>query len=228
MRQKEARMTDQPPELSAIVERLERLEKQNRRLKRGGLAGLVLLASTLLAGFTVQRPAKPAAVTETLEAQRFVLKNARGETRAQLACDKDNPHLALFDTAGHVAAQLSASPVGPSLTLYDAKGQQRASLGLLFDTSSLMLFNAEGEHRAQLSLMGDQPFLDLIDGTRDKRIRLGVDPDGPSLQISDAAGFMAIVGTIGLETTKTGEAHRTSAASVVLFDKDGKVTWRAP
>jgi hypothetical protein len=32
----------------------------------------------------------------------------------------------------------------------------------------------------------------------------------------------------GTDAPGTGESHKTSAASLVMFDKDGKIIWRAP
>ena len=43
------------------------------------------------------------------------------------------------------------------------------------------------------------------------------------MSLTDREGFQTIVGSNRLETTRTGETHKTSAASVVLFDKDKKV-----
>ncbi len=40
--------------------------------------------------------------------------------------------------------------------------------------------------------------------------------------------FQTIIGNIDLVTPHTGETSRTSAASVVLFDKDTDVLWKAP
>jgi len=38
---------------------------------------------------------------------------------------------------------------------------------------------------------------------------------------------MAVVGRDGLETVRTGETHKTSSPSVMLFDKDGMMIWSA-
>jgi hypothetical protein len=61
-----------------------------------------------------------------------------------------------------------------------------------------------------------------------ERVSLTLVDSQPSVQVSDAAGFKAVVGNVGLETPATGGSRRTSAASVVLFGKDGTVIWRAP
>ena len=52
--------------------------------------------------------------------------------------------------------------------------------------------------------------------------------DGPSLTLSDAQGFRAIIGSASLNTPTTGASTKTSAASVILFDKEGKSVWSAP
>jgi hypothetical protein len=48
------------------------------------------------------------------------------------------------------------------------------------------------------------------------------------MQVDDAEGFAATLGATDLVTPRTGEKHKTSAASLVLFDKDKNVIWKAP
>jgi len=67
-------MSEHAPELSTIVYRLERaVEKENRMLKRVGLGALVLAGAMLLMG--------QARSSRTVEAERFVLKDASGRVR---------------------------------------------------------------------------------------------------------------------------------------------------
>jgi hypothetical protein len=49
-----------------------------------------------------------------------------------------------------------------------------------------------------------------------------------SLFISDDQGFAATLGVKDLVTPRTGETHKTSAASLVMFDKAKNVIWKAP
>jgi hypothetical protein len=51
---------------------------------------------------------------------------------------------------------------------------------------------------------------------------------GPSIAITDAEGYEAVIGRTNLVTAKTGEEHKTSAASLVLFNKEKDVLWKAP
>ena len=52
--------------------------------------------------------------------------------------------------------------------------------------------------------------------------------DEVGLRLQDKEGFGTHIGRTDLATPRTGETHKTSAASLVLFGKDGKVLWSAP
>jgi hypothetical protein len=65
-------------------------------------------------------------------------------------------------------------------------------------------------------------------GTKDKGFASINVLDGPSLSLTDKEGFQAVLGVSSLVTPRTGETHQTSAASLVLFDKDKSVLWSAP
>ena len=59
-----------------VMNRLERLEKQNRRIKQIGALALILIASVLLMG--------QASSKRTVEANQFMLKDTSGRLRATL------------------------------------------------------------------------------------------------------------------------------------------------
>ncbi|MBI4463787.1 MAG: hypothetical protein HY647_03685 [Acidobacteria bacterium] len=61
-----------------------------------------------------------------------------------------------------------------------------------------------------------------------QNVSLSVSADGPSLSLHDTQGFETTIGTTSLVTPRTGETHTTSAASVVMVDKDKNVIWKAP
>jgi hypothetical protein len=75
----------------------------------------------------------------------------------------------------------------------------------------------------------------IADAARIGQLRGGLLPcclsligNQPSVTLNDSRGFMTQVGSTDLVTTRTGVAHKTSAASVVLFGNDGKMLWSAP
>jgi len=77
-----------------IDQRIARLERENRRLKIGGLVLLLGFASVFLAGFAPRPPANE------FRARRFVV----------------------VDHEGRIVAELRSAPRGPSLRFYNAEG----------------------------------------------------------------------------------------------------------
>jgi hypothetical protein len=91
-----------------LESRIIRLEKQNRWLRAGCLlSGLAILCALTLGQ-------SKAGNTVTVEAQRFVLKSAKGEMRAELTTlDGDYPRLSLQSPNGEKVTELS--PLGVSV-----------------------------------------------------------------------------------------------------------------
>lgn len=156
------------PDVSA---RLDRLERQNRRLRRGlaAVGGALALAATL--GF-----ASPAA--EEVRATKFVLTDAAGDTLGELAVDNTGaPYLMLRKERANAILAVN----GPALSLRGDDGKRGAWIGVdpqgaagvsvygarLLDgvrlqakpdgTSAVYLQNGEGRERVALET--------LLDGT---------------------------------------------------------------
>jgi hypothetical protein len=70
----------------------------------------------------------------------------------------------------------------------------------------------------------------LQDKAGKTRLVLGLHDDAsPSIELLDKdSQARAILGQSTLERTKTGDVEQRAESSLVLFDKDGKVLWRAP
>jgi hypothetical protein len=61
------------------------------------------------------------------------------------------------------------------------------------------------------------------------RMTVGIIPTGePHINLADSRGFRVDLGTTNLVKPATGATEETSAASLVMFGKDGKVLWSAP
>jgi hypothetical protein len=217
-----------------LAERVERLERQNRLLKRGGLAALVCAASLIAMG-----QARP---NHAVEAQNYILTDASGHKRAELALESSSPvsspsaTLQFFDEKGDQTLFLSPtrlelggqSDQGKNIVLDDAKGVARANLGLAGEQSFVLLNDAKGVPRLRVDLDGDKPFIVLQDAKEVPRLGLSLLDNEPMIGLSDTEGFEAVLGNTSLITTSTGQHHQTSAASLVLFGKDGTVLWSAP
>ena len=65
------------PELDEMLRRLEKVEKENRRFKKVAIVGMVIVGAALAMG-------QAASKTRIIEAERFVLRDKNGFTRAEL------------------------------------------------------------------------------------------------------------------------------------------------
>ena len=82
------------PELHAILERVGKLEAQNRRLRWGNVAILALFSAAILMGQAAPSP-------RVVEAQRFILKDSDGNVRGWMGTIGKGSELIL----GNVNAQ---------------------------------------------------------------------------------------------------------------------------
>ncbi len=98
---------------------LQKLERENRRLKVLIVITLVLLAAS---GITDQLLSPPA----RLEAQEFYLTNESGSVRAVLGTSQDSPILSFFDPATEdLGMVIGITPSGPVLGVVQPDGTVR-------------------------------------------------------------------------------------------------------
>lgn len=200
-----------------LLARIERLEQQNRRLKHGGLACLLVLASIGLMGQTTthKRPTHTATpppapvLPKDIVAESFSLKDSTGKVRAELSMGATGPSFKLRDQNGSALVNISlndSAPNGATLLMSDPQHAAGLSISVLEGAGSQMM---------------------LTGPTADIQAHLGASADGSSLDLTDQSGFSAVIGD-GMLTTKSGQVKKTTAASVALFNKDRKVLWSAP
>ena len=237
--------------MAALAARVECLERENRRLKRAGMAVLVGLSAVMLMGQAV-----PNTVTKTVEAERFLLRDANGRTRAVLHTQADgSPHLEFHDAAGNTRATLGLAgdaahlsltdakgkggtilrtqPNGrPNVTLTDENGTRRAVLFLADDGApSLAFSDKQRRSRVVLNLLGNGfASLSLSDGAGRLHAALDLERDGsPSLALYDEKQrTRAILGNTELEGGKGRGLEKRRTSSLLLFDENGTLIWHAP
>jgi hypothetical protein len=225
-------MEPKPSDFEQLASRVDALEKQNRWLKRGGAAVLLSLASLIVMG-----QARPAT---NIDAQSYTLRDAKGAKRAQLLLDSDSPQkspdptLRFFDEKGNQTVLLSParlelsgqSDAGTNILLDDAKGTTRANLGLTGDQSFLLLNDSKGVPRVRVDLDHGQPDVALQNAQQVPVVGMGIIDGEPTIGLDDPEGNSAAIGSTPVVTN--GKPHRTSAASIMLFGKDGSLLWSAP
>lgn len=99
---------------SSLEQRIDRLERHNRRLR------WLLLVVPILALLLGAQAQKGDQKKKLIAAEEFVLTDAEGKTRASLMLLKDGAHLVLQDKDGKARVRLAANPdnAGPLLYLY--------------------------------------------------------------------------------------------------------------
>jgi hypothetical protein len=216
-------------DLTNLSARVEQLERANRRLKWAVFAALF---AAMLVGCARR--------SNTVEADRFMLRDKQGRVRAEMAMSYDtgpngNPSLVLLDENGKERTSVDAGNLTIShdslkeFTTIDAGGLRtwqddgKKDVTLLVDR---LQFSAGAGATARLEGGPGTAALWLFGHDQGGGAIL-IDAK-PVIELSDANGFRADLGRNDLATPRTGGTHSTSAATLVLSGKDGKVLWSAP
>jgi hypothetical protein len=183
---------------AAFEERLSFLEEQNRRLKWGGIAVLIAFSAVLLMG-----QAKP--TPRSVEAEKFVLKDANGNVRGWMGVIGEGSEIVLGNSNRQPMLTLEVSTDSDDLHFYGSRNSGM-NLGLNSGDPSISLMGAEKSGAAGIIFR----------------------KNGPSLKLEDAKGYTALIGATESENAVNGQTKFTSAASVVLLDNHKKIIWKAP
>jgi len=228
-------MESQVSDLQALAARVEKLERQNRWFKKGAFALLLSATALIVMGQTRLIPRE-------VESQSFVLRDSSGNKRAELALSSPGlPMLRFFGPGGTVRAVLSGNGYEifgtGMMTVHNGSQSTQVPISLMsLSPADLNFDNPDGK---AVILLGGPEYPSTVSNTSAALTLFGPDggeggvslyatQDGTSLSLSDSNGFQAVLGSTDLVTPQTGEKHKTSAASLVLFGKDGKVLWSAP
>ncbi len=221
-----------------LLKRVERLERQNKRMKLALAALCLCLGALLTMGQT--RAQKTNYGTERIEAREIVLDD--GVVRAKLTPGS----LVFSGTPGRIVEKATFSASGISLSgqyvteikptglicsrygvpRFDLSiGEIGAALafknqagltGTMMDESTMVLMNNIGI----LSMRPEHLYLQK--GEADAFLT------PTSIKIRDTDRYKAILGQADLTAPKTGDKLSRSAASLTLLSKDDTVLWQAP
>lgn len=109
-------MTTETPELTAVLQRLERVERPNKRLAIVGLTALVVFSVILIL-------TQVSWITGVVETNMIRVKDSDGMTRLVLGSSPtDGAGLSVMDAAGRPRAILAVSGGGPRLEFRDSAG----------------------------------------------------------------------------------------------------------
>ena len=181
-------MTDSVPvQKKDVLQRLEALEKQNRRLRRVWL----LMPAVLAAGLFVRTEAQ----SRVYQAEEFQVIDSAGKTRAVLGWRSDGAvGLGFSDTNGKKVAWLDVTATNMTLALGGDDAKSRALIDVqAVGNATLILLDANKKPRGAMGLTaaGDT-FLSLADAQGTQRVIQIVQASAPEAPVSmsmfDAAG----------------------------------------
>lgn len=226
--------------------RLDRLERSNFRWRVAGLCALAALG----AAWVQSRPAsQSSAAPETIEAQRFVLRDRDGAVRAVLGIEPcigaglvPQPGLFLFNTDGQPVVGLGIRSYDfksgrldlPELLLVNPTAPAPRSLGADLRSEQLVdltPFSARfwSQKGAIEIVPGNNggPRVDVIDAAGRGRVAFGTRPDGTSyLRLDHPAPSLATQPVFAdhpvlqVRPTVLIESSGEASPSLKLFDKD--------
>jgi len=140
-------MMRQLPDFGTLVERMARLEKENRRTKQVCAVLLILISALVLMG--------QASPNRTVEANEFILRDEQGRTRAWLHMEADGPYFTLTDASGKGRLGLAVRETeGSGIFMYDPYGKIRVALGEGRTGRSLAFYGDNGEQQVAIKDFG--------------------------------------------------------------------------
>ena len=142
-----------------LESRVEALERQNRRLKRVGLAGIVVLGIVVCMGQSQPQSAG------TLTAEKFVVVDAKGEPRAALGMEEGAPQLALTNSRGQnaVLIEVPATPDKPAVYLRDPQESSMLELAITMNGPVIHLSDKSGVRARVATNELNAPLLSVYD-----------------------------------------------------------------
>ncbi|MFQ5656964.1 MAG: hypothetical protein ACE5G5_05440 [Candidatus Methylomirabilales bacterium] len=201
--------------MEGLVQRLDRQERRDRRLKWIAGLGLFAIAAVLIG----QATAGNGNLSKVVQSEQFLLRDGGGKARAWLNVSDGAVNLALADSNETRRAMLSVAADGtPGLGLYDKNERKRVTLGMKWDGLPFLAFHGTDEKvLAGLDVMSDGSLtLGLNDSNGAARVALATYSDGsPLISLINGDGEVSI----------SVSPHGSPA--LLLYGKNGDM-WKAP
>jgi len=201
-----------------LLARMERLERQNRNLKLAA----VLICSLLIALLTMAQKSSKKVSYRAMDASAITLRDEKGAGRIKLL----PAGIEFYDTEGKFAGAVRQNVTilsdikAAQYSVFDTKGKDRISLAMKGERPAIQLINDQGNVRTAVG----QETIVLFGSSKDEYNSITSD----RVSIRDATASTATLGVTETVNPGTGKETKTSAATLTLFGKDGKVIWRAP
>jgi hypothetical protein len=221
-------MNEQSSVVTPILARVEKLERENARLKRTGAAALIVAGALLLMGQTKQGSVpwqKQVLRVGTLQANRIeVLPEEVTPTKGFIPVPSvriSGNQLAMFDSDGK--ARLSLDGGLGLLQMGELEPDTTGHFPLFGKGSNVSLWGfGKG---AALRLKGADGKQTVYLSANATNAGISLESDAPTLSINGTGKQATVIGS--QDIVSSGKTYKTSAASIFLFDDKGNSIWSA-
>lgn len=176
-------MAEQTLDLTGIASRLDRLERENRWLKQIGVS-LALLAAAIVVMAQGHS-------SRTIEAEKFVLRDTNGNSRAVLDMVVGKPTLTLNDAKGVPTIVMDGGD-DPLFSLSRNGGKEQVTMLAREELYGLAVYGetkgAINGTRVGVGVWKGIPGLTLYDESGNERAAIQTEKSGPTLKLSDLDG----------------------------------------
>ena len=167
--------------IRALSERVSQLESDNRRMRRGALLLVGLLACGGAVGFS-------GAQQRVIEAEEFRLVRADGTRAGGLAIDSSGASLQLMERRGGIRAGLVVGANGSVFVLRDGTSARIIATAAGRGDAKVSLYAPDGSERASISQNDTVSGVALFGTGSGKRANLIATPVGSSVVLFDERG----------------------------------------
>jgi hypothetical protein len=216
-------MSTEAPDYEALVNRIGKVEHENRRMKRAGLALVIVAATLVLMG--------QSQATRVVEANEFVLKDASGHMRARLwfglnpTKSPTTTFLTFYDSTGESdLITLAANEQDHSANLI-LGGTVTLAPSLMFSTNtkgSYASFETPGSNKLQgiqLSAEAGKSTVSVSGtGGMFKGVSLSDSAEGGELYVNDAQGDAGV--SVIAKQGKDGVSVQNGQGALALLNGD--------
>ena len=181
-----------------------------------------LICLLLIPLITMAQKASRKVNYRTIEAGAITLKDSKGVARIKLMPAGIEFYDAASKFAGAVREDVTIlnEVKAAQYSVFDTNGKDRILLAIHGERPSIQMINEEGRVRTAVG----QEAIVLFGNTNDEYNSIIAD----RVSIRDASSATATLGVTETLNTSSGKQNKTSAATLTLFGKDGKIIWRAP
>ncbi|MFH1742417.1 MAG: hypothetical protein ABIH23_25720 [bacterium] len=171
--------------MTDLETRLEKLERQNKRLLRAAVSVILLGMVGLV--FMGVAPSE----LRDLEASSLAIKDSNGKERISLGCSPTEgcPIIDLLNEEGKKQLRIIADKKGSGILFIDENGEYRINLSYLSETGPhLFLCDQNYESSVTLDFAEEGPMLTFRDKYKKLRAYLGIEDGAPKFAILDEHG----------------------------------------